>query len=64
VARFGILLATREGDTVMDPFSGSGTVPIEAMRLGRHGIGIDRSKLYNQGGVIRAESAGVKLLVA
>jgi len=61
VARFGILLATREGDTVLDPFSGSATVPIEAMRLGRRGIGIERSKLYNGGGIIRAKMAGVQL---
>jgi DNA modification methylase len=64
VARFGILLATREGDTVLDPFSGSGTVPIEAMRLGRRGIGIERSKLYNEGGIIRAQTAGVHLKLA
>lgn len=64
VARFGILLATREGDTVLDPFSGSGTVPIEAMRLGRRGVGIERSKLYNHGALIRAQTAGVELLAA
>lgn len=64
VARFGILLATREGDTVLDPFSGSGTVPIEAMRLGRRGIGIERSRLYNEGAIIRARTAGVELLLA
>jgi len=61
VARFGILQATREGDAVLDPFSGSAAIPIEAMRLGRRGIGIERSKLYNEGGVIRALTAGVQL---
>lgn len=64
VARFCILLASREGDTVLDTFSGSGTVPIEAMRLGRIGIGIDRSRLYNQGAIIRAQTAGIDLLAA
>lgn len=64
VARFGIQLASRPGDTVLDPFSGSATVPIEAMRLGRRGIGIERSRLYNEGAVIRAQSAGVELIGA
>ena len=30
------------GDTVMDPFCGTGTVPRTAYQLGRNGIGIDR----------------------
>jgi modification methylase len=55
VARFAILLATREGDVVVDTFSGSGTVPIEAMRLGRRGIGIERSKLYLEGSLIQSD---------
>lgn len=32
---------TREGDVVLDPFCGSGPTPIEAIKLGRKGIGID-----------------------
>lgn len=62
VSRFGILLASREGDTVLDPFSGSGTVPVEAARLGRNGIGIERSKAYLEGSLIRAQTAGIELL--
>lgn len=64
VARFGILLASREGDTVLDPFSGSGTVPIEAARLGRNGIGIERARTYLEGSLIRAQTAGIELLAA
>lgn len=64
VVRFCILLATPERDVVLDPFSGSGTVPIEAVRLGRRGIGIERSKLYNQGAIIRAQTAGIQLQAA
>jgi DNA modification methylase len=64
VARFGILLSTRPGDTVYDPFSGSGTVMIEAMRLGRRGIGSERAQIYNIGAVIRSQTAGVELLAA
>lgn len=32
---------TREGDVVLDPFCGSGPTPIEAIKLGRKGVGID-----------------------
>lgn len=33
------------GDIVLDPFSGAGTIPLEACRLGRRGYGIDISRL-------------------
>lgn len=32
---------TREGDTVLDPFCGSGTTLVEARRLNRNAIGVD-----------------------
>ena len=32
---------TKEGEIVLDPFCGSGPTPIEAIKLGRKGIGID-----------------------
>jgi len=32
---------SQEGETVLDPFCGSGTVPFEAAALGRHAIAID-----------------------
>jgi len=43
VAPFVLALAS-EGDTVLDPFCGSGTTLAVAMQHGRHGIGIDRRK--------------------
>lgn len=32
---------TNPGDTVLDPFAGSGMTPIEAIKLNRRGIGVD-----------------------
>ena len=36
-----IKLFTKEGNTVLDPFMGSGTTSIVAKRMGRHSIGIE-----------------------
>jgi len=33
------------GDVIVDPFSGVGTIPFEACRMGRRGFGIDLSEL-------------------
>lgn len=41
VPRFAILKYSNEGDTVLDPFCGSGTSAIEAMLLGRNALSID-----------------------
>lgn len=41
-----ILASTNEGDTVMDPFSGSGTTGIAANLLGRKYIGIEQDKQF------------------
>ena len=41
-----ILLSTKCGDTVLDPFCGSGTTPIAAKRLGRKYISFDVSSNY------------------
>lgn len=41
LARRCILPTTLPGDVVLDPFSGSGTVPRVADMLGRHGIGVE-----------------------
>ncbi|MCI1738479.1 MAG: site-specific DNA-methyltransferase [Pseudomonas veronii] len=36
---------TQKGDTVLDPFNGSGTTGVEAVRLGRNFIGIDTNPI-------------------
>ena len=41
-----ILASTREGDTVLDPFIGSGTTAVVATRLGRRCVGIDSCAEY------------------
>src|SRR5438094_4817620 len=41
IAHFLVALFTVEGDKVLDPFSGVGTIPFEACSQGRIGIGTD-----------------------
>ena len=43
-----VLLATREGDVVLDPFCGSGVVLAEAKVLKRHYVGLDLRKSYRR----------------
>ncbi len=43
-----IELFTQPGDTVLDPFIGSGTTAVAAKQLGRHYVGIDISEEYCQ----------------
>lgn len=41
-----ILIGSKEGDTVLDPFMGSGTTGVVAKRLGRNFIGIEINQSY------------------
>lgn len=41
-----IALSTKDGDTVLDPFVGSGTSVLAAMQLGRRSVGFDISEKY------------------
>lgn len=51
-----ITLTTREGDTVLDPFVGSGTTVVAAKQLGRKGIGIEREPEYAEIARARVEA--------
>jgi site-specific DNA-methyltransferase (cytosine-N4-specific) len=48
LARRCILLGSREGDTILDPFGGSGTTGIAAVELNRKAILIELNPLYAQ----------------
>lgn len=53
-----ILAGSREGDTVLDPFVGSGTTPATAISLGRKAIGIDlNAKYLRENAIPRIEAA-------
>lgn len=52
-----ITLFSREGDTVIDPFVGSGTTVVAAEQLGRKGIGIEREAEYAE--IARARLAHI-----
>ena len=43
-----IQLFTRPGDLVLDPFIGSGTTAVAAIRLGRHFLGAELNREYYQ----------------
>ncbi|MGN6557859.1 MAG: DNA methyltransferase [Solirubrobacterales bacterium] len=48
IAHFLVREFSKPGDTVLDPFSGAGTIPLEACLQGRVGWGNDISPLANQ----------------
>jgi DNA modification methylase len=56
-----IKLFTREGDTVLDPFMGSGTTNIVAQRVNRHSIGIEILPVYYQ--MVKQKLEPVKLVL-
>ena len=61
LARRCILLGSREGDTVLDPFSGSGTTGIAASELNRKAILIELNPTYAETSKERAVSVQPQL---
>jgi modification methylase len=51
-----LLASTRPGDTVLDPFFGTGTTGAVAKKLGRHFIGIERDRDYAAAARARIEA--------
>jgi len=43
------------GDTVLDPFMGTGTTSVAAARWGRNSIGVEVGKAYFEGAAKRVE---------
>lgn len=52
-----ILASSNQGDVILDPFLGSGTVSVVAKKLKRHYIGIERNPLYCSWAEYRLELA-------
>jgi len=55
-----VLAGSREGDTVLDPFSGAGTTGVVAVQRNRHYLGIELSAAYMELSRERIEAAQIK----
>ncbi|WP_062227508.1 site-specific DNA-methyltransferase [Aureimonas frigidaquae] len=51
-----ILSSTKPGDTILDPFFGTGTTGAVAKRLGRHFVGIEREESYIEAATARIDA--------
>lgn len=61
LARRCILLGSREGDTILDPFGGSGTTGVAAIESGRKAIMIELNPTYAQQGRERTKDSQPQL---
>lgn len=52
-----ILIGSKEGDTILDPFMGSGTTGVVAKQLGRNFIGMEIDQSYFEMAMQRIENA-------
>lgn len=52
-----VLASSNRGDTVLDPFSGSGTTSVVAEQLGRKWLACDTSRSYNEWAIERIQKA-------
>ena len=66
LVRYLILLLTRPGDLILEPYAGSGTTLLAAYRLGRRSLGLEASPKSwailqrNLGGLLAPERPGGK----
>lgn len=60
IVRRAIELYSMEGEVVFDPFSGLGTVPLEAVRLGRIGWGCELNEQYYEDSTFYLRTNGNK----
>jgi site-specific DNA-methyltransferase (adenine-specific) len=51
-----VLASSNSGDTVLDPFSGSGTTAVVAEQLGRRWLACDNNQQYNEWAINRLNS--------
>lgn len=63
VMRWLVRLVTREGDTVLDPFTGSGTTGVACIEEGREFVGIERELDYVEISRRRLEAASAQLAI-
>ena len=56
-----VRLFTDPGDTILDPFAGSGTTGVAAIRLGRHFIGFEKDPKYHAIAMKRLNAAREQL---
>ena len=58
-----VLLFTKPGDTILDPFAGSGTTILAALELGRNAIGIERDPIYHALAEKRLHAAAAQMIL-
>ena len=55
-----ILAASKPGDIILDPFSGSGTTLVTAEQLGRKWIGCEMNEEYNSWAINRIDNVVIR----
>jgi site-specific DNA-methyltransferase (adenine-specific) len=53
-----------QNDTVLDPFSGSGTTAVACVKAGRNSVSVDVSPTYVRQAIDRVKRADLELIAA